>query len=164
MRTLTPLQAQRFWAKVDVSTPDMCWGWLGKPGPSSGYGRCCFDYQIYLSHRVAYSLAREDLSRGQVVMHTCDNPMCCNPAHLLAGTPDDNSKDMVKKGRQARRISDSERASRVVWAPVVAMHLCDHASRVFLAPVVAMQLCDQASRVFWLRSSRCACATMPRWF
>ena len=114
MRTLTPLQAQRFWAKVDVSTPDMCWGWLGKPGPSSGYGRCCFDYQIYLSHRVAYSLAREDLSRGQVVMHTCDNPMCCNPAHLIAGTPDDNSKDMVKKGRQARRISDAQK--RVIVA------------------------------------------------
>lgn len=37
-----------------------------------------------------------------LVMHTCDNPMCINPEHLVAGTPKDNSQDMVNKNRQAK--------------------------------------------------------------
>lgn len=38
---------------------------------------------------------------GEIVLHTCDNPSCINPDHLELGTYDANSKDMVRKGRQA---------------------------------------------------------------
>ncbi len=34
-------------------------------------------------------------------MHTCDNPRCCNPAHLKAGTNKENTQDMIAKGRRA---------------------------------------------------------------
>ena len=53
------------------------------------------------SHRVAYAL-NAGLSpdfEGGVVMHTCDNPACVNPAHLVLGTQEENMKDKKAKGR-----------------------------------------------------------------
>ena len=38
--------------------------------------------------------------QGLVVMHTCDNPKCINPDHLILGTNYDNSQDMKRKMRQ----------------------------------------------------------------
>lgn len=32
-------------------------------------------------------------------MHTCDNPICVNPNHLVEGTKSQNSQDMVAKDR-----------------------------------------------------------------
>jgi hypothetical protein len=31
--------------------------------------------------------------------HTCDNPKCCNPKHLFAGTRQQNNDDKIAKGR-----------------------------------------------------------------
>jgi DNA invertase Pin-like site-specific DNA recombinase len=42
----------------------------------------------------------DDSWHGTVVMHSCDNRLCCNPAHLSLGTQADNIADMVAKGRR----------------------------------------------------------------
>lgn len=39
---------------------------------------------------------------GKVVLHTCDNPACCNPDHLVVGTHVDNQADKTAKDRQAK--------------------------------------------------------------
>lgn len=96
----TPKDIARLWSKIDRSAgPDACWPYLG--GRShNGYGQFTFKH-IYnvRAHRVVYELANGPIPDGKFIMHTCDNPPCCNPAHLRLGTPLDNMQDMAAKGR-----------------------------------------------------------------
>lgn len=43
-----------------------------------------------------------DLPSSVVVMHTCDNRLCCNPEHLRSGSNDENMADMAAKGRASQ--------------------------------------------------------------
>lgn len=36
----------------------------------------------------------------EVVRHTCDNPRCVNPEHLIGGTQKDNVQDTINRGRR----------------------------------------------------------------
>jgi hypothetical protein len=55
----------------------------------------------YLLSRFVYGLLKGN-TKGLVVRHTCDNPLCINPDHLLIGTHNDNVQDKVNRGRQAK--------------------------------------------------------------
>jgi hypothetical protein len=95
--------ALRFWDSVAVGEPDECWEWQACID-DKGYGRISVGGKAKLSHRVAWSLhhGREpDLN----VLHTCDNPACCNPGHLYEGTYVDNGQDMVKARRWRNHIT-----------------------------------------------------------
>lgn len=83
---------------VDRKGPDECWEWKGHRG-NAGYGVAyCQGLQLR-AHRVAYMVAKGDVPEGVLVLHTCDNPPCCNPAHLRLGTYLDNNEDAINKGR-----------------------------------------------------------------
>lgn len=88
----------RFWAKVDVRGPDECWPWKGGVG-TGGYGSFSKGKKYSLrANRVAMALDGRD-PLDLLSCHTCDNPPCCNPAHLWAGSGLENAKDAVSKGR-----------------------------------------------------------------
>ena len=101
---LTDKDKQRFASFVNHAGPDDCWEWLG--ARSKGYGHFSIQKVVHKAHRVACRIAhgpppKLDDYHGAVVMHTCDNRGCCNPAHLKYGTHADNARDMFAKGRGA---------------------------------------------------------------
>lgn len=92
---------ERFWAKVDkTGGPHACWPWVAYRNPK-GYGRFMLRGRSELSHRVAYILTFGAIPEKLHCLHDCDNPPCCNPAHLRPGTNLDNVEDKIAKGRQA---------------------------------------------------------------
>jgi len=93
---------QRFWEKVDrTSTPDGCWLWKAAID-SSGYGAVKHMGKKRNSHRIAYELAHGPIERNLDIMHSCDVRLCCNPAHLSAGTRLQNVQDAQIKNRMSK--------------------------------------------------------------
>lgn len=91
-------QNRRFWMKVSRSSPTECWLWIGAKKPT-GYGNIRRDKKYTTAHRVSWEIHFGEVPNGMQVLHSCDNPSCCNPHHLMLGTSMSNHIDMVKKGR-----------------------------------------------------------------
>jgi HNH endonuclease len=53
----------------------------------------------HLAHRVAWELFKGPIPPDKWVLHKCDNPKCVRPTHLFLGTAQDNTDDMLQKGR-----------------------------------------------------------------
>lgn len=66
-------------------------------------------------HRAVYcdyhKLSPDDIA-GLAVRHTCDNPRCINPEHLILGTQQENIQDMMERGRH---VSIRGVGSRLVY-------------------------------------------------
>lgn len=111
--------AQRFWEKVNVLMPDECWPWVGAKA-RRGYGMFKFGERHSQAHRVAYQFHYGVEPGDMCVLHHCDNPPCCNPAHLFLGTRYDNARDREDKGRGGRindKLTPGEvRLIRVMYA------------------------------------------------
>jgi hypothetical protein len=94
--------SDRFWSKVDKT--GQCWLWRSAIG-GSGYGFFWIGgaKRSEYAHRLAWMSAngKVTIPVGMVIMHSCDNKLCVNPAHLSLGTPIDNKQDSVRKGRHA---------------------------------------------------------------
>lgn len=96
---------EMFWEKVDRSDPDGCWPWLGHTNPA-GYGQLRYHSVDVTAHRLAayfYGMLEtptgpENRKGSGFVLHQCDNPPCCNPAHFKIGTARDNLLEAIERG------------------------------------------------------------------
>lgn len=87
-----------FWDRVIPEPNTGCWLWLGG-SVRAGYGHFPLRGRMVLAHRFAWAEAHGPVPPGLFVCHRCDNPPCCNPAHLFLGTARDNMRDKDAKGR-----------------------------------------------------------------
>ncbi len=84
--------------------PDLpgCWLWTGATD-GHGYGhihrRRAGKGRNYRVHRLAYELFYGSVPPGKCVRHSCDTPLCANPAHLFPGTKRGNTADCIQRGR-----------------------------------------------------------------
>lgn len=96
---------ERFWKKVDIKGENECWHWLGRSNQPYGYtgilpyGVVRFQGNITMAHRVSFMLKKGPIPEGHIIRHTCDNPKCVNPNHLISGTYKENSQDAIQRGR-----------------------------------------------------------------
>ena len=80
---------------------DGCWDWTMST-QSQGYGR--FTYidddgrdRHMLAHRASHIIYNSDdpiTDEKPFVLHSCDRPICCQPAHLMAGPQAENVQQM----------------------------------------------------------------------
>lgn len=109
----------RFWSWVDVQGPDDCWPWLGSV---QRYGKLRLGDRHIGSHRLAYALEHGVVPADLLVCHHCDNPPCCNPAHLFLGTHADNHADREAKGRGNQKPG-TDAIRKLTDAEVMAMRI-----------------------------------------
>lgn len=120
-----PGVSERFLARLDKSPG--CWLWTGTTD-KDGYGKFCaiIDGKKYTiaAHRLSAAMAIPEFSPSLVVRHKCDNPLCCNPEHLVMGTQAQNIADREARGRgnhkaklpHLMRLADSRRGvPRHLW-------------------------------------------------
>lgn len=120
---LTADRLARFYAKVNRSS-EGCWPWMGTRMPR-GYGlfnggRFDGRQRTRYAHRLMWELANgRRIRTGEVVRHTCDNPPCCNPSHLIIGTQAENVNDAAEQGKYVaaarQRWHNPDRHRLIQW-------------------------------------------------
>jgi len=92
----------RFITKIEAQ-PSGCWNWTGAT-TRGGYGHFRVmtpsGWSMCRSHVYIARVVLRDA--GETIRHTCDNVLCCNPAHLLAGSHQQNADDCTQRNRQAK--------------------------------------------------------------
>jgi hypothetical protein len=83
-----------------------CWECSSHATNKHGYPVLSRNGKLGYAHRLSYEDAKGPIPEGMVLLHSCDNRKCINPAHLTPGTQLENIADRVAKNRSARGIDN----------------------------------------------------------
>ena len=114
--------ADRFWSKVSKRGDDECWPWLASQVGGTGYGKFTIHHGIHTSaHRASYWFSKGSIPDGLWVLHSCDNKICVNPAHLKIGTREENVAEAVERNRVPHNFGETNGAATLIEDEVRAI-------------------------------------------
>lgn len=114
---ITEKDIRRFQRRLAPATASGCREWTGRLS-GIGYGYFWHRNGDVRSHRFAWVLAYGPVPVGKWVLHSCDNPACCEPTHLFLGDAQANSDDMIRKGRAVHPAGETHWCAKVSAADV----------------------------------------------
>ena len=119
MSALTNLVVNKIFSRIEIKQPSECWPWKAACS-SAGYGQIGFGRKVYYIHRLAWQFANDSqIPNGMFVLHSCDNPTCCNPNHLHLGTHQQNMIEKVERGRSNPVYGEKSGASKLTEKEVL---------------------------------------------
>lgn len=119
------------WQYINTENGDAkkCWLWIGSlSGKMQDRGQFSHGGKKHQAHRFVFEMINGPLAEGEVVRHTCDNSLCCNPTHLIRGTKSENERDKymrdraglpVRVVREIKRLLETTDYSQVQIAAIV---------------------------------------------
>ena len=110
--------AQRFWDKLQIG--DGCWEWTGAT-KGWGYGSFFVAGKHRKANRVAWELWHGEDPGEQLVLHKCDNPLCCRPDHLELGDHKENMRQMAERNRCNPNRGEDHPRAKLTAEDVVAI-------------------------------------------
>jgi hypothetical protein len=117
---MTKTIEERFHSKYTKNPVTGCWDWIAAKMPNGrgeiGYKDKDGKWKYKYAYRVSYEIYKGTIPPDMLVCHTCDNPSCVSPAHLWLGSVQDNSNDMVIKGRSTH--GEKNPMSKLTWDTV----------------------------------------------
>jgi hypothetical protein len=134
--------------KGPLQTP--CWIYQGDT--SGEYGVIHYNGKAYKAHRVAFETWVKQIGCGLSVLHHCDTPLCCNPAHLFEGTQYDNVHDMINKGRAV--FPRGEHNGRATISEETAKEIKDLLAKGLRPIVIQQRLSISKDIVFGIKYGR----------
>jgi hypothetical protein len=105
----------RLASRFTVGRFDECWPASGGANQSGHVPIDIKGYRTTYAHQITYLVHQGAIPEGAVIRHDCDNPRCCNPAHLRCGTQQDNMQDASTRGR----LSACQPRRKVLTADIV---------------------------------------------
>jgi hypothetical protein len=121
---------ERFLSKINKQGDTDCWEWMGCK--REGYGRFRVGGRkgkLYVATRLMWRLVYGTDPIGQLILHTCDNPSCCNPKHLFIGSDADNNRDKEAKGRGKHPIGIETGLSKLTDSQVIKIYQSINSNR-----------------------------------
>lgn len=118
-------QVALFWSRVEIRGTDDCWIWKWKISKKDGYGRMYFRGRAWQAQRIAYILSHEmELPPAVLIMQTCENKLCCNPAHLYTNSLKNLRRKMAIEGMiPGFERGEANRAAKLSTLKVLAIKL-----------------------------------------
>jgi hypothetical protein len=89
---------KRLWSKVGIQASDECWPWK-EHLDKDGYAPFRIGSKRYKASRLVFYLKTGQDPGDLEACHKCNNPTCCNPEHIFAGTSSENRQQAVRERR-----------------------------------------------------------------